>query len=150
MTFTTKLDALMRERGIKNASQLSEASGIPYTTIRNWYSRGYEGMSVSTLRQLCEFFGVTMESMIYDDLPIAKKGQSWHNRPLGPEDEAVLDCFWNGDADSHHIIFGLAHGDYSDKQKRAMACLNDPFATLQKLTEGEPQTDASFLSDESA
>lgn len=64
-----KLDSLMREMKL-NKRQLSLQSGIPYTTIDGWYKRGYENMSVSTFKTLCSFFGVTMESMAYDDREI--------------------------------------------------------------------------------
>lgn len=109
MTFLDKLDRLINEKGFKNRKQFAEECGIPYTTVNNWFKRGYEWMYVQTLSQVCDFFDVTMDSMVYDDKDIMPRHRSWRGRPLGLEDEAVLDCFWNSDATNNQIIFGLAH-----------------------------------------
>ena len=69
MTFTEKLSYLINKNGL-NRRRFSEASGISYSTIDNWYKRSYEGMTVGTLRALCSYFGVTMDSMAYDDREI--------------------------------------------------------------------------------
>ena len=69
MTFTEKLSCLISKNGL-NRRRFSEASGISYSTIDNWYKRSYEGMTVGTLRTLCSYFGVTMDSMAYDDREI--------------------------------------------------------------------------------
>ena len=69
MTFTEKLSCLISKNGL-NRRRFSEASGISYSTIDNWYKRSYEGMTVGTLRALCSYFGVTMDSMAYDDREI--------------------------------------------------------------------------------
>ena len=47
MNFLEKLDLLMSERGL-NRRSLAEASGVPYTTIIGFYSKGYEGARMST------------------------------------------------------------------------------------------------------
>lgn len=60
MTFLDKLNQLMASRGL-NRSTLSKACGIPYTTIDGWYKRGYEGLKVSTLKKVSDFFDVSME-----------------------------------------------------------------------------------------
>ena len=55
MNFLSKLDALMADREL-NKKRLADESGIPYTTIVNWYKRGYDNMSLSNFKILCDFF----------------------------------------------------------------------------------------------
>lgn len=66
MTFLDKLDNLMHERGL-NKNTLSKACGIPYTTIDGWYKKGYEGLKVSTLKKLTEYFGKPLEYWLDGD-----------------------------------------------------------------------------------
>lgn len=67
MTFLEKLDLLMH-RAHLNRRTLSIKAGIPYTTIDNWYKRGYEGLKLSTAGKLAEFFGTTTDYLLRDDL----------------------------------------------------------------------------------
>ena len=60
MTFLEKLDRLLEQRHL-NRSSLSAKAGIPYTTIDNWYKRGYEGLKLSTAGKLADFFGTTTD-----------------------------------------------------------------------------------------
>ena len=86
MEFLLKLDSLMENRKL-NKRRLSLQSGIPYTTIDGWYKRGYENISMSTFKTLCAFFGVTMESMAYDDRDIEYEKDV---KREFPDDESVL------------------------------------------------------------
>lgn len=67
MTFLQKLDFLMERDGLTHTT-LSQRSGIPYTTILNWYKRGYEGLKLATVKKLAEFFGTTLDFFIRDDV----------------------------------------------------------------------------------
>ena len=67
MNFLEKLDALMGERGL-NRKTLSEACGVPYTTIIGFYSKGYEGTRMSTVKSLAHFFGVSTDYLIRDEI----------------------------------------------------------------------------------
>ncbi len=60
----------MFERGI-NRRMLSEQAGIPYTTIVHFYTNGYENVKLSTLLRLCEYFGVTLDYLVKEDIPPA-------------------------------------------------------------------------------
>lgn len=60
MDFLEKLNDLM-EKNHLNKSTLSKACNIPYTTIDGWYKKGYEGLKLTTLRKLAEFFGTTLD-----------------------------------------------------------------------------------------
>ena len=69
MTVLEKLDYLIAKRGL-NKRKLSIQSKIPYNTINNLWVRGTDSMRLPTFRALCSFFGVTMDSMAYDDKEI--------------------------------------------------------------------------------
>ena len=70
MTMLEKIELLMRENDM-NKRQISLRGEIPYSTVDGWWKKGFENMRVSTFKTLCAFFGVTMESMAYDDREIA-------------------------------------------------------------------------------
>jgi transcriptional regulator with XRE-family HTH domain len=65
MDFLARLDLLSKEKGISNRFQLAEKSGVPYTTIDNFYRNGYENVKLSTLRKLARFFGCTLDFLIF-------------------------------------------------------------------------------------
>ncbi len=60
MDFLEKLNYLM-EKNHLNKSTLSKACNIPYTTIDGWYKKGYEGLKLTTLRKLAEYFGTSLD-----------------------------------------------------------------------------------------
>lgn len=66
MDFLEKLDNLMKENNL-NKHSLSAACDIPYTTIDNWYKRGYEGLKLTTLRKLSKFFDTSLDYWIKDN-----------------------------------------------------------------------------------
>lgn len=66
MSFTDKIDALMAEKGI-NKSILSKESGIPYTTIAGFYTKGADNVKLSTLRKLSSYLGCSIDYLADDD-----------------------------------------------------------------------------------
>ena len=66
MDFLEKLNYLM-EKNHLNKSTLSKACNIPYTTIDGWYKKGYEGLKLTTLRKLAEFFGTSLDYWASED-----------------------------------------------------------------------------------
>lgn len=60
MNFLEKLNYLMNKNNL-NKSTLSKACGIPYTTIDGWYKKGYEGLKLTTLNKLSDYFGTTLD-----------------------------------------------------------------------------------------
>ena len=66
MSITEKLDTLMEERGI-NKSILSKESGIPYTTIAGFYTKGTDNIKLSTLRKLSSYLGCSIDYLADDD-----------------------------------------------------------------------------------
>jgi len=75
MNFLEKLDFLM-DRYSLNKRTLSINSDIPYTTIDNWYKRGYEGLKLPTLRKLAEYFNTTLDYWILDEITDPNYGKS--------------------------------------------------------------------------
>ncbi len=75
MTFLEKLDCLMEKYGL-NKRTLSQKSDIPYTTIDNWYKRGYEGLKLPTLRKLNNFFNTSLDFWILDEITDPNYGKS--------------------------------------------------------------------------
>jgi len=66
MDFLEKLNYLMEKKHL-NKSTLSKSCNIPYTTIDGWYKKGYEGLKLTTLRKLAEFFGTSLDYWASED-----------------------------------------------------------------------------------
>lgn len=75
MNFLEKLDFLMNKFDL-NKRTLSINSDIPYTTIDNWYKRGYEGLKLPTLRKLAEYFNTSLDYWIKDEILDPNYGKS--------------------------------------------------------------------------
>lgn len=67
MKLIDKLDLLMSEKGI-NKVELSNQSGIPYTTIVNFYAKGTDNAKLSTLLKLSRYFKVTIDYIADDEV----------------------------------------------------------------------------------
>lgn len=67
MDFLNKLDDLMDSHGF-NKHTLSMACGIPYTTIDAWYKKGYGNAKLSTIQKLADFFGVTIDYLMREEI----------------------------------------------------------------------------------
>jgi repressor LexA len=66
MKFTDKLDKLMDERSLSRMG-VAKGSGVPYTTIVNFYEKGTENIKLSTLRKLADFFNVSLDYLVDDE-----------------------------------------------------------------------------------
>lgn len=75
MDFLQKLDFMMKKYSL-NKRTLSQNSGIPYTTIDGWYKKGYEGMKISTLRILANYFDTVLDFWIQDEITDSNYGKS--------------------------------------------------------------------------
>ena len=75
MDFLEKLDFLMKRYGL-NKRSLSQKSEIPYTTIDNWYKRGYENLTLPTLRKLASYFNTTLDNWFLDEITDPNYGKS--------------------------------------------------------------------------
>lgn len=69
MTFNDKVDEFMKNNNIANLKQLALSSGIPYTTLRDFYEKkSADNSRLSTIRKLCEFMGCSMDYLAYDEI----------------------------------------------------------------------------------
>lgn len=68
MNVLEKIEFLMHQKGIKNRAELSEISGIPYSTITGFYAKGYDRMKLSTLKTLADCLGVTIDYLGRDEI----------------------------------------------------------------------------------
>lgn len=59
MTFLEKLDLLISSRGM-NKHSFAKECGIPYTTIDYWYKKNTDKVKLDTVRQISDFFGVSL------------------------------------------------------------------------------------------
>lgn len=75
MDFLEKLDFLMKRYEL-NKRSLSRKSEIPYTTIDNWYKRGYENLTLPTLRKLASYFNTTLDYWFLDEITDPNYGKS--------------------------------------------------------------------------
>lgn len=66
MSFTDKLEILMKKNGINNKSELSKVSGIPYTTIDGFYKKGSDNIKLSTLKKLAECLKCSLDYLVDD------------------------------------------------------------------------------------
>ena len=76
MTIIEKIDLLMDLKGIKNKSQLSELSGIPYTTIVGLYEKGNENVRRSTLIKFSKFFRCSLDYIAIDEITDINYGKA--------------------------------------------------------------------------
>ena len=81
MNILEKIDFLMKRNGIKNRAELSELSGIPYSTITGFYAKGYDRMKLSTLKTLADCLGVTIDYLGRDEITDPNYGLTASNWP---------------------------------------------------------------------
>lgn len=74
MLLIEKLNVMMKERGI-NRSELSKLSGIPYTTIINFYEKGTDNVKLNTLRKLAEYFQCSLDYLVDEDILVDNSNQ---------------------------------------------------------------------------
>lgn len=97
VNFLDKLDFLMYKNKL-NKKKLSELADIPYTTIVGWYKRNYTGMTLSAFKKVCDYFGVTMDSMARDEvLEIEYYNPNKKNLHISKDEELLLQCYRESD-----------------------------------------------------
>lgn len=86
--FLENLDLLMKSKGY-NKNTLAKESGIPYTTIVGFYTKGTDNLKLSTLRKLSDFFNVSLDYLINGDNTTQTKTPP----PLTAEETKLLTAF---------------------------------------------------------
>lgn len=67
LELTEKINLLMKQRKL-NRVELSRESGVPYTTIVNFYEKGTENVKLSTLRKLADYFECSLDYLADDSI----------------------------------------------------------------------------------
>jgi transcriptional regulator with XRE-family HTH domain len=62
--FLERLRTLALDKGFENNSQLAKASGVPYTTLDNFYRIGYDNAKLSTLKKLAACLGCSLDYLV--------------------------------------------------------------------------------------
>lgn len=70
MDLIQKLQFLMKKNNIKNISQLSRETTIPYTTLKSIFDGDVNDIRLSTSRKLADFFKVTLDELLDDDISL--------------------------------------------------------------------------------
>lgn len=70
MELIEKLHLLMQKNNIKNISQLSKETNIPYTTLKSIFDGDVNDIRLSTSRKLCDYFKITLDELLDDDISL--------------------------------------------------------------------------------
>lgn len=70
MDLIKKLDILMKKKNVKNISQLSKETNIPYTTLKSILDGDVNDIRLSTSRKLCDYFNITLDDLLDDDIEL--------------------------------------------------------------------------------
>lgn len=83
----------MKNHGDNN-STLAKESGIPYTTIDGLFKRGWEKAQLSTIQKICEFYGVSLDYMVYGVDGLSEKALMVAARydTVSDYGKAIIDC----------------------------------------------------------
>lgn len=74
MDFLDRLRTLMKQNKDNNAT-LAKKSGIPYTTIDGLFKRGWEKAQITTIQKICDFYGVSLDYMVYGTGKLSEESQ---------------------------------------------------------------------------
>lgn len=78
MNLADKLDLLMKQHNIKNPKELSQKLNqqnlkIPYTTLLTIINNEVQDIKLGTAQKLCNYFNITLDELLDDDVPINKE-----------------------------------------------------------------------------
>lgn len=90
MTFTEKLNALIKERGI-NKNQLAMNLGMRASTIDSFYTKGYHNTKLSTLKLIAGYFDISLDILTDDSVGLDGYHQNKKLAALGEKYFALGD-----------------------------------------------------------
>lgn len=137
MDFLEKLNYLMEKDNL-NKSLLSKACDIPYTTIDGWYKKGYEGLKLTTLRKLANYFGTSLDFWASDNpqlLPESSDDRVYTKDRRETEllrDYRLLDKFTQTYVKG--MIKGLAVYESINRRKAGTQSLSQPKHPAEEIT----------------
>ena len=104
MTIIEKLVYLMEQTG-ETRTAVSEATGIPYTTIQNIFVRSSSDLRISTLIKLCDHFHVTLDSFARSDVDELEYTSGPYKKTLLSSSEQTL--ILNSDPVTQDCVYRL-------------------------------------------
>ena len=72
-TLIENLQFLMRKNNIKNISQLSKETNIPYTTLKGIFDGSVSDIRLNTSRKLSEYFKITLDELLFKAIALNNK-----------------------------------------------------------------------------
>ena len=105
MDFLEKVNLLMQERKL-NKHTLSEACGIPYTTIDAWFKKGYEGAKVSTIIKLADYFSVELDYLVRPSITDRNYGRQIEN--IGADEKELLSLYRSMNETGRSLLLNTA------------------------------------------
>ena len=105
MDFLEKVNLLMQERKL-NRHTLSEACGIPYTTIDGWFKKGYEGAKISTIIKLADYFSVELDYLVRPSITDRNYGRQIEN--IGADEKELLSLYRSMNETGRSLLLNTA------------------------------------------
>ena len=102
MTTLEKIQYLMSSKEL-NKNNLANELNVPKQNVYNWFNRGCENMALSSFKKLCSFFGVTMDSMAWDDREIEYAGDR-NTTTLSRNEQEILKMYAEISEEGKRII----------------------------------------------
>lgn len=130
MTFLEKLDFLMDKCGL-NKRTLSLKSNIPYTTIDGWYKKGYEGLKLTTLRKLVDFFDTTLDYWIKDEITDPNYGKT-NNFKISYEEMKYIEKYRSLDSYGQETVSYILEREADRVSKTRTNELNETHKSLSQ------------------
>ena len=75
MVLCEKIEYLMKSNNIPNTHQLSILTDIPYTTLKSILSNNTTDIKISTAKKLCNYFKLTFDELLNDDVNLPERNQ---------------------------------------------------------------------------
>lgn len=103
MNMIEKIKMMMDEKGLKKAN-VSEGSGVAYTTLDGLFKKGYENVRYPTLKKLATFFDVSLEYLMNDEIVDRNYGKHMLLSDLTQEEIELINAFRKLPQDKQIII----------------------------------------------
>ncbi len=119
MTLLEKIDYLMDLKKI-NLRSLAKQAGIPYTTLCNLKYKGTQNLRLNTLKQICDYFNVTMDSMAREEIDMPVFIRNSEHLKLSPEEKDIVLSYRAADELTKELVKRAMNIDTSEiNEKRA-------------------------------
>lgn len=104
------LDRLMElmEQKLVNKRQLAIKTGIPPTTVYGWWNKGFENMTLPTLRKLSSFLGCSMEYLVNGSDEDDTNGCA----ALSSEDKEIISLYHSLDERGKKLVQAVLNEKY--------------------------------------